>query len=44
MDKVEKISPIAERIYRVSFYDYPKHVTMGKDKLNELYDIMSLEL
>ena len=43
LDKIERISPMAERIYKVSFRDYPHHVTMGKDKLNELYDIMSLE-
>jgi two-component system LytT family response regulator len=41
LKKIEKISPIAERIYRVTFYNYPETVTVGRDKIKELYQLLS---
>lgn len=38
--KIEKIFPIADRIYQVSFINYQNHVTMGRPKLEELYSLI----
>ncbi len=38
--KIEKIVPIAERIYKVNFYNYPLGTTMGRSKFEELYEII----
>lgn len=35
-EKIERIFPIADRIYEVSFSGYPSPVTMGRDKYEEL--------
>ena len=39
--KIEKIYPIAERIYEITFRDYPKKVPMGRPKYEELLDSFS---
>ena len=38
--KIEKIFPIADRIYQVTFNNYRNHVTMGRQKLDELYTLI----
>jgi len=35
MDKVERIMPVADRSYEVSFYDYPSKVSMGRKQYEE---------
>lgn len=37
---IEKIFPIADRIYQVTFKNYQYHVTMGRQKLQELYKLI----
>ncbi|MHB8172493.1 MAG: LytTR family DNA-binding domain-containing protein [Thermincolia bacterium] len=37
--KLEKISPIADRIYEVTFYNYSLTVTMGRAKYEELLNL-----
>lgn len=37
--KIESISPIAERIYKITFYGYPLTVTMGRQKMEELCSV-----
>lgn len=39
--KIEKIVPIAERIYQLSFYNYPLTASMGRSKLEELCELIS---
>ena len=39
--KIEKISPIAERIYEIYFYNYPLRAAMGRPKMEELCNIMA---
>jgi DNA-binding LytR/AlgR family response regulator len=39
--KIEKIFPIADRIYHVTFNNYQNHVTMGRQKLEELYRLIA---
>jgi two-component system LytT family response regulator len=39
--QIEKIHPIADRIYHVSFYNCSQTATMGRKKLLELYEVMS---
>lgn len=39
--KIEKIMPIADRIYQIFFYNYPLKATMGRKKLEDLYKIMT---
>ena len=40
-DRIERITPIADRLYEVSFYNYPHRVTMRRQKLEELCAIMA---
>ena len=40
---IEKISPMADRIYTVSFSDYDKTATMTRTKLDELYQRLHLD-
>lgn len=40
-DRIERIVPIADRLYEVSFYNYPHRVTMRRQKLEELCSIMA---
>ncbi|KLU65148.1 transcriptional regulatory protein YpdB [Desulfosporosinus acididurans] len=42
IQKIERIVPIAERIYNVYFYNCPHHATMIRKKLDELYEMMNL--
>jgi len=35
--KIEKVTPIAERIYSVTFYGSDLNVTMGRQKMEQLY-------
>lgn len=39
--KIEKIVTIADRIYNIHFFNYPHHATMGRKKLEELYEIIN---
>lgn len=39
--KIEKIIPIAERVYQVNFYNYPFAANMGRQKFEELYQIIN---
>jgi two-component system LytT family response regulator len=41
LKKIEKVSPIAERIYKVTFYDYSESVTVGRQKIEELYRVLA---
>lgn len=41
LKKIEKIAPIAERLYKITFYDYPHFVTMGRQRMEELCSIMA---
>lgn len=41
LKKIEKISPIAERIYEISFHNYPLRATMSRPKMEELCTIMA---
>jgi len=43
IQKIEKISPIADRLYEVTFYNYPDKVTMRRPKFEELCDIITEE-
>lgn len=38
--KIERVFPIADRIYQVTFNNYQRHVTMGRQKLEELYSLI----
>lgn len=40
VDKIDRIAPIADRIYEISFYDYHSKVTMGRDKYEYLCKIV----
>jgi two-component system LytT family response regulator len=41
LNKIEKISPIAERIYEINFYRYQHKASMGRQKMEELCSIMT---
>lgn len=36
LQRIEKIVPLAERVYQISFYNYPHSVTMRRQKFEEL--------
>ncbi|UNC91089.1 LytR/AlgR family response regulator transcription factor [Candidatus Contubernalis alkaliaceticus] len=40
LDRIEKIIPVADRMYEVSFYEYSGKVTMRRKKYEELCKIM----
>lgn len=40
VNKIDRIVPIADRIYEASFYDYPSRVTMGREKYEYLCKII----
>jgi len=40
VNKIDRIVPIADRIYAISFYDYPSRVTMGREKYEYLCKII----
>lgn len=40
LNKIERVSPIADRIYEVNFYQYTPSVTIGRKKYEELCGIM----
>lgn len=41
LNKIQKIAPIAERIYKVYFFNYSCQVTMTREKLEQLYKMVS---
>lgn len=40
LNKVERIRPIAERIYEIHFYNYSKTVSMSRKKLDDFYSVV----
>jgi two-component system LytT family response regulator len=36
LKRIEKIVPVAERVYKITFHDYPHSATMGRHKFQEL--------
>lgn len=40
INKIQHIAPFADRMYEVSFYNYPLRVNMGRDKYEELCRII----
>ncbi len=41
LTKIKKISPIADRLYKVEFYNYPHYVTMGRQSFEEVCSIIA---
>ena len=41
IDKIEKIAPISDRVYEISFDNHPQKVSMRRKKFEELISIMS---
>lgn len=40
VDKIDRIAPIADRIYEISFCNYPSQITMGREKYEYLCNII----
>lgn len=41
MTKVNKVTPIADRVYEISFHNYPGRVPMGRKKFEELCSLIT---